>query len=117
MAPGQASLGGAQHERHVGVSRRRDVEQAMQQGLAWYRVQEVRPPHHLAHTLGGAVHNDGELVGRGAIVAAHDEVVRLPLVMPEQPILETYALVLRPHAQRVRTARSFAVSSRQVPAG
>src|SRR5215210_2803788 len=81
----------------------------MEQDLTRRRVQEVSPPHHLAHALGGVVHYDGPLVGGGAVVAAHDEVVNLPLQRSKQPILEGYAVVLRSHPQGWRAARDLAL--------
>src|SRR5215212_5167069 len=92
----------------------------MELDLARRRVQEVSPPHHLVYVLQRVVHHDGELVGGGAVVAPHNEVVYLTLIGPKQTILERYADVLRAHPQGGRTARSFllgTLSCRQLAAG
>src|SRR5918995_1896898 len=99
MSLGEAPPVGSENQRDVGVSGDLQIEQAIEQDLARRRVEEVRAPHYLAHPLSGVVHHDGELVGGDAVVTAYDEVVNLSLVPPEAS----------------RSARSFAVSSRQVP--
>jgi len=83
VALGQAPSVGTQNEWHVSVTGHLEIEQPGEQDLTRRRVQEVHPSHHLAHVLGRIVYHDGELVGGGAVVAANDEVIHLPFVVPE----------------------------------
>ena len=88
MPLGQPPSVGSEHERHVGVAGRGKAEHPMEVDLTRRRVQEVSPPHHLVYVLHRVVHHDGELVGGGAVVAPHNEVVYLTLIGPKQAILE-----------------------------
>jgi hypothetical protein len=90
VALGEALTIRAEHERDVGVGGLRQAEESREQDLARRRVRQIRAPDHLAYTLRGIVHHDGELVRKRAIVAAHDEVVYVFLDAPEQTILEGY---------------------------
>src|SRR5918998_6454555 len=120
VALGEAPSVWPQNQRHVGVTRNGQAQQALEQNLARRRVEQVGPPHHRAYSLGGVVHHDGELVGWGAVVATHDEVVYLPLVASEQAVLEGYTGVPRSDPQCWRTPRSLplgALLCRQLAAG
>jgi hypothetical protein len=68
------------------------------------RVEQVRSSHHLSDTLLGVVHNDRQVVGEDAVVAADDEVVDDALHRSAQAVLERQPLAARAHAQRRRTA-------------
>jgi hypothetical protein len=87
----------AEHERDVGVSGLCQAEQSCQQDLARGRVRKIRTPNHLAYPLRGIIDHNGELVGRSAVVAAHDEVVHLFPAAAEEPVLESYSNVPRTH--------------------
>src|SRR5215204_2267655 len=59
--------------------------------------RKIRTPNHLAYPLRGIIDHNGELVGRSAVVAAHDEVVHLFPAAAEEPVLESYSNVPRTH--------------------
>src|SRR5918998_4971315 len=111
VALGEAPPIWPQNQRHVRVAGRGQAEQALEQCLARRRIEQVGAPHHLAYVLSGVVHDDGELVGGGAVVATHDEVVYLPFVSSEQEVLEGHAGVLRSHPEGWRTSRGLPLSS------
>ena len=75
MALGQPLAVGADHQRHVGVGDPRQSEEVLQQGLAGRRRQQVVAPADLVDPLGGVVDDDGQVVGRHAVVAAQHDVV------------------------------------------
>ena len=104
MAFGETLSVRAEHERDVGVSGLRQAEQSCQQDLARGRVRKVSTPHHLAYPLRGIIDHNGELVGRSAVVAAHDEIVHLFFAAAEEPVLESHSGVLRTYPQRRRSS-------------
>jgi hypothetical protein len=97
----------AEHERNVGVSSLWQAEQSCQQDLARGRVRKISTPHHLAYPLRGIIDHDGELIGRSAVVAAHDEVVHLFLTAAKDPVLEVYPGVIRTYPQRRKASCSL----------
>ena len=90
---------------------------------SWRGVESSRsaPRTTSPHALVGVVDHHGEVVGEGAVVAAHDEVVDDALEAPGEAVLEGDARRVGADAQRgrapaaSRSARCAAVSRRQVP--
>jgi hypothetical protein len=65
---------------------------------------KISTPYHLAYPLRGIIDHNGELVGRSAVVSAHDEVVHLLLTAAEEPVIEGYSGVIRTYPQRRRAS-------------
>ena len=92
---------GSEHERHVRVARSREAEQLGEQDLSRRRVEQVGAAHDLADPLVCVIDDDGELVCRHPVRAAHDEVVDGAGVAPGQTILELDHLAIGPHPECV----------------
>ena len=74
MPLGQALAVKSEHQRHVGVGRRRQSEQLLQRDLPGRRREQVIAAHDVADAIRRVVDDHRQLVGVQAVGAAHDDV-------------------------------------------
>ena len=65
---------GVEHEPMVAVARRRQAEQRLQQAMGRSRGEEVAAPDDVADLLQRVVDDDGEMIARGGVAAAQNEI-------------------------------------------
>ncbi len=88
----------------MGVGGHAQPEPAQEPDLAQGARQQVGSPDDLADALVGVVDGHREVVGEGAVVAAHDEVVDGARLGAGQPVGEGHRCFLGAHPQGGRTA-------------
>jgi hypothetical protein len=107
---GSVSLGqtfaiATEYERNVGVDHRAQPEHLDQPRLARGAVEEVVAPYDFPDALRVVVDNDGEVVGRYAVFAAHDEIVDDRCGRAVEPVLDGHRGAVGTHAPRLVVSR------------
>ncbi len=107
---------GAEHQRHVRVTRLGQPKQALEEQLARRGHGEVRAADDLADSLVGVVDHHGDVVGRSAVAALEDEVVDARSYRAEQQVLELEADVGGPETESSGGSGPFPLAAAEVAA-